>query len=169
MNYALIREMDISNGKGFGVSLFVSGCHFHCEGCFNKETWDFDYGEPWNKKSKEYFQKLLSKDYITRVSILGGEPLADENVYDVRGLIRDIKQNFPNKKIWLFTGYTIEEVIDSKNMYDMFRSECILNADYVIDGRFEIKKRDLTLDFRGSSNQRILTHEDIVRKLNDKD
>lgn len=168
MNYAQIREMDISNGKGFGVSLFVSGCHFHCKGCFNKETWDFAFGQPWDEKSKAYFQELISKDYITRVSILGGEPLADENVCEVYGLIRDIKQKFSNKKIWLFTGYTFEEIVNGNSILDAVRLTCLVDSDYVIDGRFDITQRDLTLAFRGSKNQRILTHDDIMRRLNDK-
>jgi anaerobic ribonucleoside-triphosphate reductase activating protein len=156
MNYAQIRNMDISNGKGIGVSLFVSGCHFHCEGCFNKETWDFNYGKHWDSITELYFLSLLSKDYISRVSILGGEPLADENAVDVLRLIELIRHNHPNKKIWLFTGYTMSEAINNP-----IRRKCIRCADYVVDGRFDINQKDLNLDFRGSKNQIIWTHQDI--------
>ena len=107
MRYASIRKTDVSNGLGIGISLFVQGCHFHCYNCFNQCTWDFNGGKEWNNDIKEKFLSLLKKDHIQRVSILGGEPLADENVSDIYSLIYDIRDKYPNKKIWMFSciGY----------------------------------------------------------------
>lgn len=156
--------MDISNGRGIGVSLFVSGCHFKCDGCFNKETWDFQYGNIWNESAKNYFFSLIKKDYISRVSILGGEPLASENIEDVYNLIKYIKTHYKNKKIWLFTGYTIEELIKENNSLKL---KSVFDADYVIDGRFDMSKKNLNLDFRGSENQRLLSHNEIVQRWQD--
>lgn len=162
MNYAKIEDLEYVNGKGIGISLFVSGCHFHCEGCFNKEAWDFGYGKLWDDKAKEYFYSLIVEQYefISRVSILGGEPLADENAFEILQVIKEIQRGYSKCKIWLFTGYTVEEVAKTAKVCNA-RKMCLLNADYVVDGRFDITQRDLTLPFRGSRNQRILTHKQV--------
>lgn len=107
MRYAQIRKMDISNGEGIGISLFVQGCHFHCKNCFNQETWDFKGGKEWTPAVEEGFIKLAGKPYIKRISILGGEPLADENVKAVYDLIVHLREIYgDSKEIWLYTGYT---------------------------------------------------------------
>lgn len=102
MRYASIRNMDISNGEGIGIALFVQGCPFHCHNCFNKETWDFDGGKEWNDSVKEYFINLANKEYISRISILGGEPLSLHNIYEVINITKELKERYPNKKIWLY-------------------------------------------------------------------
>ena len=112
MRYAQIREMDISNGEGIGVALFVQGCHFHCPNCFNSETWDFHGGKEWTDEIADKFLDLADKPHIKRISILGGEPLAEENVGAVWELLNKIRSRFGNsKKIWLYTGYTWEELL----------------------------------------------------------
>lgn len=163
MNYASIINEDFNNGEGVGVTLFVQGCHFHCEGCFNSEAWDFNGGKKWTPEIKEEFLDLINKPYITRVSILGGEPLADENVEEVSNLINEIRQRFPEKKIWLYTGYTIEDIeldnsrstTKNNNKY-IYRMSAIAESDVLVDGKYVDKLRDVTLKFRGSSNQRLI-------------
>ena len=158
MRYALIREMDVSNGVGVGVSLFVQGCHFHCKGCFNPETWDFSGGNEWTSETENKFIELAGKPYIKRISILGGEPLADENVYDVMMLLKKIRRIYPDKKIWLYTGYTWES-ISALYRKDFERCEALSYVDVLVDGQFQLDKQD-TLNreivFAGSTNQRII-------------
>ena len=149
MRYASIRDLDISNGNDIGVALFTQGCHFHCKNCFNKSTWDFDGGKEFTKETCDKFMKLVNRPFIKRVSILGGEPLAKENVDDVCNALKQIK----NKTIWVYTGYTFETV---KN-YDIMKY-----IDYLVDGQYVDELRDLRLKFRGSSNQRII---DVQKSL----
>lgn len=160
MRYAKIREMDISNGNEIGVSLFVQGCHFHCKGCFNPEAWDFMGGKEWNRKVEDNFMSLLAKPYIKRVSILGGEPLADENAETVLGIIQRIRREHPDKKIWLYTGYNWDEVTQPPySGINLFRVAALYSVDFVIDGKFEIDKQDLfnrKNAWAGSTNQRII-------------
>ena len=180
IRYASIRNLDISNGQGIGIALFVQGCHFHCNNCFNKDTWDFNGGKEWTNDIKNEFIKLIDKPYISRVSILGGEPLANENVEDVLKLILEIKNKYPNKAIWLYTGYevenlflnttcceyllgekTMEEVINITST-NLIKQMLVAQCDVVIDGKYIDELRDLTLKFRGSSNQKII---DIKKSL----
>ena len=158
MRYSEINLVDIVNGKYVGSSLFVQGCHFHCKNCFNQSTWDFSKGKEWNEDVKELFIKNIDKDYIKRVSILGGEPLADENVSEINLLIKEIKRKFPDKKIWIYSGYTWEEIFPSitkdLNRFDILRQNTIFLSDFFVDGRFIDELKDLTLKFRGSKNQR---------------
>ena len=149
MRYASIRDMDISNGNGIGVALFTQGCHFHCKNCFNKSTWDFHGGKEFTKETCDKFMKLVNRPFIKRVSILGGEPLAKENVDDVCNVLKQIK----DKQIWVYTGYTFETV---KN-YDIVKY-----IDYLVDGQYVDELRDLKLKFKGSSNQRII---DVQKSL----
>ena len=174
MRYAEIQEFEVNNGEGVGCSLFVQGCHFHCKNCFNQSAWDFDGGERWTNKIKEEFIELVKRPYITRVSILGGEPLADENVCNIYDLLSYIKENC-NKKIWVYTGYTWEELVKESRLLsgysldsflDRKNEEQFINAharsliipltDVLVDGRFVEGQKDLTLPFRGSSNQRLI-------------
>lgn len=146
MRYASLRDMDISNGRGIGVALFVQGCHFHCKNCFNQTTWNFQEGKPWTREIENRFFYLVSRPYIERVSFLGGEPLADEN-YDT---IVKLAKSIDNKKKWCYTGYTLEELKTNG------KEEILKYIDVLVDGRYVDELRDLNLEFRGSSNQRIL-------------
>lgn len=161
MNFSQIRDMDISNGIGIGVSLFVQGCHFHCKNCFNSETWDFNGGKPWTSDIEQSLIELLDRPFIKRLSILGGEPLADENVETTLNILKHIKQIFGSeKKVWLYTGYTWEEIMSINTL----RQEVLMYVDVLVDGRFEYDKLDLTLPFRGSSNQRIIDVNESLRR-----
>ena len=166
MRYASIRSMDISNGAGLGIALFVQGCHFHCINCFNQETWDFNGGKEWTQEIEDEFINLISSNpYIDRVSILGGEPLCNENVATIFTLIKTIKLRFPKKKIWCYTGYTWEQIFNEcqlDNIYYMFRQDAVKMIDVLVDGRYVNELRDLTLAFRGSSNQRVI---DVQKSL----
>ena len=169
MRYRQIRSMDISNGEGVGIALFVQGCSFHCKGCFNKETWDFDGGNLWTKESKEAFIGLANKEYIQRISILGGEPLHPSNIEEVLDLCRSIKGIYPNKVIWLYTGYEFENILSQvdteKNDLDNYFRKSILNyIDILVDGQFKDELKDQTLAFRGSSNQRIIDVKKTLEK-----
>lgn len=146
MRYAKIKKCEAENGIGVGASLFVQGCHFHCQGCFNQETWDFEGGEEWTDEVEDRFMIDISPWYISRVSILGGEPLAPENRDGVCRIIRHVKKTYPNKKIWLYTGYTYEEI---KNIFSL------KYCDYIVDGVFKENLKDISLNFRGSRNQQI--------------
>ena len=172
--------MDISNGEGIGVALFVQGCHFHCHNCFNSETWDFKGGSEWTKETKLQFLDLISKPFVKRVSILGGEPLADENVDEICMLLNEIRYTFRNKIIWLYTGYTFEESFDyswqekadlrfSENPLERrvdFIKTCRQNTiklcDVLIDGKYMDDERDLNLKWCGSKNQRVI---DVQKSL----
>lgn len=168
MRYAQIRDLDISNGEDVGVSLFVQGCHFKCFNCFNKETWDFNDGKEWTEEIEEQFLELINRPYITRVSILGGSPLANENVEDVYNLIIKIKDKFPNKKIWLYTGYKYEDIIEPKNCklnnIHLLRAIAVKMCDILVDGKYIDELRDITLAYRGSSNQRVIDIQKSIKK-----
>ena len=175
MRYAQIREMDISNGKGVGMALFVQGCHFHCSGCFNQETWDFNGGKEWNSEIEEKFINLADKPYIKRISILGGEPLADENVESVLELLNKIKLKYgTTKQIWLYSGYVWEDIINVSeplspaNFKQHLRKNIVTNCDILVDGNFDITKQDLAnkhIVWAGSTNQRVIDIQNSL-KLN---
>lgn len=166
MRYAQIRSMDISNGEGVGVSLFIQGCPFHCKNCFNSETWDFNGGKEWTEKTKNKFMELIDRPYIKRVSFLGGECLADQNLDEVLKLVKQIRISFPEKTIWLYTGYTWEQLVYSRMPSGVGkekeflnwnrRNEIISNIDICVDGEYVDNLKDLTLKFRGSKNQRVI-------------
>ena len=164
MRYASIRSLDISNGEGVGVSLFVQGCPFHCKNCFNSDTWDFNGGKEWTKEIKDKFMKLIDRSYIKRISFLGGECLAEQNLNEVLKLIQEIRISFPEKTIWLYTGYKFEQIKDvfmeSKKWFwkhsAITRWEIISNVDILIDGEYIDEQKDLSLRFRGSKNQRVI-------------
>lgn len=167
MRYAQIRSMDISNGEGVGVSLFVQGCPFHCKNCFNSETWDFNGGKEWTEKTKNKFMKLIDRPYIRRISILGGEPLAEQNLDEVLSLIKEIRISFPKKSIWLYTGYNFDLLKSQYNEYKytpfaanadewLTRWEIISNVNILVDGEYIDEQKDLTLKWRGSKNQHVI-------------
>ena len=167
MRFASMRNLDISNGEGVGVSLFVQGCDRHCFNCFNPDTWDFNCGKEWTEETKNKFIKLIDRPYINRISVLGGEPLAEQNLDEVLSLIKEIRISFPEKTIWLYTGYDFD-ILNSKYheyKYTPFaanadewltRWEIISNVDVLIDGEYIDEQRDITLKWRGSSNQRVI-------------
>lgn len=172
MNYAQIRSMDISNGEGIGVSLFVQGCDFHCKNCFNSETWEFSKGQEWNDKTKNQFLKLIEKPFIQRVSILGGEPLHPQNVQNVLKIVDEIRVSYPTKNIWLYTGYTWEQImhpvitdINSEQLKMLqMRKELVSKCDVLIDGRYVDELRDISLHWRGSSNQRVINVQETLKQ-----
>lgn len=151
MKYAKIRKMDISNGEGVRVSLFVQGCSFHCKNCFNPETWDFNDGKDFTTVEVDKIIKLCNKDYIAGLSILGGEPLHPNNIESVSMLCEYFKFKYPNKTIWLWSGFKYEDILTRENNYDIFNY-----IDVLVDGQFEEDKKNLTLKWRGSSNQRVI-------------
>lgn len=160
MRYSQMRKMDISNGAGLGVSLFVSGCDLHCPGCFNQVTWDFKNGSEWTLETEDQFMRLADRDFISRISILGGEPLADHNVAEVRMLLTHLKEHFGDrKKIWLYTGRKFEDIISKANesSQDRLRYDCLTLADILVDGPYIHDLRDLNLKYRGSANQRVIS------------
>lgn len=159
MRYAQIREMDISNGLGIGVALFTQGCPYHCKNCFNKETWNFDSGCEWTQKDEDKIIDLLKPEYISRLTILGGEPLIDRNKKSLNKLLKRVKELYKNKKIWLYTGAEFEKIKDEY-------IDILKYVDVVIDGRFVDELKDNNLKFRGSSNQRII---DVQQSLLNKD
>lgn len=156
MNYAQIRKMDISNGEGIGVSLFVSGCHFHCKNCFNSIAWDYNYGQQFTEDTMQTILQLLQQDFIKRFTILGGEPLDDKNVETVYNIIQQVRQHNSNIKIWLYSGYTFEEIMKQTDGYGEYRKKILKIIDVLVDGQYVDKLKDLNLQFRGSSNQRII-------------
>ena len=159
MKYAKIRKMDISNGEGVRVSLFVQGCEFHCKNCFNAETWNFQGGKDFTTDTLNTLLNLCDKEYIKGLSILGGEPMHPTNREMVVDIMRAFKFRFPNKDIWMWTGYTLENLLQQK---DENIKSMLIYLDYLIDGQFEEDKKDITLKWRGSSNQRVI---DIQKSL----
>lgn len=153
--------MDISNGEGIGISLFTQGCHFHCKNCFNTEAWDFDGGKEWSKEVKNDFVKLAANPHIKRISILGGEPLANENLDGVLDLVKEIRLSYPEKNIWLYSGYTWDEVFNGENE---IRKEIIAKCDVMIDGRYIDELRDLSLKWRGSTNQNVINIQESIKQ-----
>ena len=174
MRYASIRNLDISNGANIGVALFVQGCdrNPHCKNCFNSETWNFDGGKEWTEKTKNKFMELIDRPYIKRVSFLGGEPLAEQNLDDVLSLIKEIRISFPEKSIWLYTGYKIEDIIKQEQyekvsgISDVWskRWEIIKLVNILVDGEYIDEQKDLTLKWRGSKNQKVINVKETLKQ-----
>ena len=163
MRYSQIRNLDISNGLGVGVSLFVQGCPFHCKNCFNSDTWDFNGGKEWTEEIKDRFMKLIDRPYIKRISFLGGECLAEQNLDEVLKLVQEIRISFPKKTIWLYTGYSYSEIfrgqslcLSQEGLNNFKRREIIKLCNIVVDGEYIDEQKDLTLRWRGSKNQRVI-------------
>lgn len=151
MRYSQIKPNDVVNGEGISVSLWTQGCPHYCNGCFNKETWDFNSGKEFGQDECEYILKILNADNINRnLSILGGEPLCEQNIEGVLALVEMVKKKFPSIKIYVWTGYIFEELISK------YSSETFKYIDVLIDGKFEKDLKDLSLLLRGSKNQRII-------------
>jgi anaerobic ribonucleoside-triphosphate reductase activating protein len=157
MNYSLIRKCDIANGPGVRVSLFVSGCTHHCPGCFQPETWDFNYGERFTDETIWEILRLLEPNYIDGLTILGGEPLDRRNMDDMWSLLDAVRRlGPPEKTVWLYTGSTFETLQVRSQRYGQLTKEILNKVDILVDGPFIETKKDLRLKFCGSSNQRLI-------------
>ena len=164
MNYADIKRCDVANGPGIRVSLFVSGCTHHCKECFNPETWDFNYGSPFTENEIEQIIEYMSPDYIKGITILGGEPFEHPNQQGLLPLLRRIRKVYPEKNIWCFSGYDFEKDILGRMLKEWEETEELLSyIDVLVDGEFMVDKKDLTLVFKGSSNQRTILVQESLR------
>lgn len=166
MRYAGYDECELCNGLNIGASFYVQGCNQRCDGCFNPETWDFNGGKQWNESVKKKFLNVIDKPYIKRVSILGGEPLENINMPLVFDLITTIKKLYPDKVIWLYTGKEIN--VDDFDFVVLMGNGVVKGhilglCDYIVDGAFIKEQRDLTLAFRGSTNQRIIDVKETLK------
>lgn len=155
MNYSAIKYVDIANGPGCRVSLFVSGCRKHCPGCFNASTWDFEAGQKFTEKTMMDILDALEHDYIRGLTILGGEPMEPENVGWVRDLCHEVKRRYPDKDIWLYSGWTFEEIMGEPKLRSA-RMKLLEYLDVLVDGSFMEDKKNLAIAFRGSDNQHII-------------
>ena len=162
MNYAKINPNDIANGTGVRVTLFVSGCTHHCKGCFNSETWDFNYGTPFTEETEEKILELLKPNYIEGLTLLGGEPMEPQNQKALLSLLKKVKKEFPQKNIWCYAGYLFDSEIIKGRAHTDVTDELLSCIDILVDGRFMEDKKNIMLKFRGSENQRII---DVQKSL----
>ena len=154
MRYNIIRKMDISNGPGVRVSIFMQGCSFHCKNCFNTETWDFEGGQEFNDKTIEEVLNLCEADHIKGLSILGGEPLHPKNIEGTKKLAKAFKEKYPDKNLWVWTGFLFDKDLKDKDVLNYI--------DVLVDGQYKDELHDFTLKWRGSSNQRVI---DVQKSL----
>lgn len=166
MHYGSIKKNDIANGEGVRVSLFVSGCRVNCKHCFQKETWDFNYGKEFNEEAKKEIIEALKPNYIKGLTVLGGEPFEKENQEELVKLYREIKQIYPNKDIWSFSGYLFDmDILNGKRHFDV-TDELLSYIDVLVDGPFVNELKNISLKFRGSENQRVI---DVQKSLKNKE
>ncbi len=166
MYYGEIKNCDIANGEGVRVTLFVSGCTNHCEGCFQPQTWDFCYGQPFTKETEDKILMMLGASYIDGLTLLGGEPFEPENQRALLPFVKRVKEKYPSKNIWAFTGFTIERLWnEAPHPRTEVTDELLSMIDVLVDGKFELAKKNIRLRFRGSENQRIL---DLPKTLKEK-
>ena len=156
MHYAQIREIDVANGEGIRVSLYKQGCHIHCPGCFNEETWDFNKGKPFTQKEVDVLVNLINKHHIKGFTLLGGEPMSPENKDVIDDLLRQIHERCPGKDIWVYSSYTWEVLLER-------RPEALAYMDILVDGPFIEDLKYASLKFRGSSNQRIIDVQESLK------
>ncbi len=156
MRYGAIKKCDIANGIGVRTVLFVSGCTHHCKGCFQPETWDFDYGEVYTKATEEEIIDSLRPDYVDGLTLLGGEPFEPQNQQVLISLLHRVRRELPNKTIWAFSGYTFEELTGESRARCAVTDEMLSMLDVLVDGEFVEAKRNISLQFRGSENQRLI-------------
>lgn len=165
MNYADIKKIDIANGEGTRVSVFVSGCNHHCKGCFNQCAWDFNYGKKFTDDEINKIINYLNHDYISGLSLLGGEPLEKPNQEGLLPLVKKVKEKFPNKNIWCYTGFDFEkDIVGNMVKENKTTKELLKYIDVIVDGKFEEDKKDIKLQFRGSSNQHILDVQESLKQ-----
>jgi anaerobic ribonucleoside-triphosphate reductase activating protein len=164
MNYADIKKYDVANGLGIRVSLFVSGCNHKCKNCFNEEAWDFNYGKPFTEENINEIIEFLGKPYIAGLSLLGGEPFEHENQKGLLPLLKKVKEIYPEKDIWCYSGFTFDKEILEK-MYPVWEEtrELLSYIDILVDGRFVEELKNLSLHFRGSSNQRVIKVQESLK------
>ena len=157
MHYGEIKNCDIANGIGVRVSLFVSGCTNHCEGCFQPETWDFNYGNDFTEETENRILEMLAPDYICGLTVLGGEPFEPENQRVLVDFLRKVRRKYPEKSIWCFTGFTLEMLeTEGTHCHCEATEEMLSLIDELVDGRFDKNKKNISLRFRGSENQRLI-------------
>lgn len=165
MNYAKIKYYDVSNGPGVRTSLYVSGCRNHCKNCFNPETWDFAYGEPFTAEVGDKIIESMRPDYIKGFTLLGGDPFEPENAAVLAPFMEKLRAAYPQKSLWCFTGYDLEQHLLTGKLGDIETNMRILNTlDVLVDGRFVEELKDINLRFRGSSNQRIILVPQTLEK-----
>lgn len=165
MNYVDIKNCDIANGEGVRISLFVSGCTHHCKGCFNEKAWDFNFGKEFTDIEINKIIDLLKPTYIKGLSLLGGEPFEPVNQQGLIPLVKKVKEVYPNKDIWCYSGYLFDKQIKDEmlNKYE-FTSEFLKYIDIIVDGKFVIEQKKPSLKFRGSTNQRIIKVQESLKK-----
>lgn len=165
MYYGTIKNCDIANGLGIRVSLFVSGCRNCCEGCFNQDTWAFNYGQPYTKETEDKIIEMLKPEYIDGFALLGGEPFEEENQIELVELLERIKREYPNKDIWCYTGYILDrDLLPEEGRKHTEVTNRMLNCiDVLVDGPFVLAKKNLMLKFKGSSNQRVIDLKETLK------
>ncbi len=168
MNYAKIIPLDVANGTGIRVSFFVSGCPHHCFNCFNQETWDESYGQPYTKDTEEKIIKFLHHPHVRGLTLLGGEPFTIEHQRILWPLLHRIKQELPQKDIWGYTGYLIDDLLPVGRAYCEVTTHILQHLDMLVDGPFVEAKKDLRLNFRGSSNQRLIDKKQLLEYIANK-
>lgn len=165
MNFGEIKKCDIANGEGVRVSLFVSGCTHHCKGCFNAQTWDFNFGEPFTEEVENSLLEDLAPSYIVGLTLLGGEPMEPENQRALVPFLRKVKEKLPNKTIWCYSGYTYDEdLVEGGKAWCEVTAEMLSMMDVLVDGEFVEALKDIRLIFKGSSNQRIINLKETLQK-----
>ena len=156
MNYANIKTYSIENGTGVRVSLFVSGCTHHCKDCFNEQAWDFGYGNPFTEETENAVIEALAPDYMAGITLLGGEPMEPVNQRGLLPLLKRIRKELPQKTVWAYTGYVYEDLLEGGRAYCEVTEELLSLCDILVDGPFIAEKKNISLRFRGSENQRII-------------
>ena len=165
MNYCNIKNCDIADGPGVRVTLFVSGCRNKCKGCFQPETWSFDYGQEFTKEVEGQIIEMLSPDYITGLTLLGGEPWEPENQRGLLSFVKRVKETYPDKTIWSYTGYVLENLLtEGSHPRCEVTDELLSYLDVLVDGKFVEELKDIRLLFRGSSNQRLIDIPETLKK-----
>ena len=164
MKYANIKYFDVANGEGIRTSLFVSGCTHHCKGCFNEVAWDFQYGQDFTEEVENKIIDSLKPYYIAGLTLLGGEPMEKANQKGLFNLVKKVKQIYPEKTIWCFTGYLFEDLLDGGKQRTEYTEQLLNNIDVIVDGKFIEELKDLTLKFKGSSNQRTINVPESLKQ-----
>ena len=164
MNYADIKQYDVANGPGVRVSVFVSGCPHYCKGCFNEEAWDFNYGQPFTEETVQQIIRYLEPPYVKGLTVLGGEPMEPQNQPAVLALLQKVKEIYPEKSVWMFSGYDYEKDILGRMRKEIPETEKILSCvDVLVDGEFVEELKNLSLRFKGSSNQRTISVQESLK------
>lgn len=157
MYYGNIKKYDIADGEGVRVSLFVSGCTNHCKGCFQQETWDFNFGKPYTEETEQEILKALDHGYIQGLTLLGGEPFEPENQRVLVHLLKKVRQMYPQKDIWSYTGFVLDkDLLPGERKHTEVTDEMLSYLDVLVDGPFMLDKKNISLEFRGSENQRLI-------------